>query len=356
MASKEIILVQGEQQCNELLPLQSQPPGFDFTDFRRRRNREAGQIIRNPDWLPSGWITEIRIRKSGNSAGHMDKYYFEPVNGERFRSKAEVQRYLETGSKEKPKGISNEQAQPDHAASACPKQLYYYLPVLCTSAFYSKHPGLYPVVYFPVIGNPEDRSKYPPLEFLQNLGHLKPFFPDHNVPSTSTSQNDLSRDSTVGSRRMNFKANARRKFSEDVSGGSDAQRKKPMLVYGLASQNGIDINRASSSNEVQQSPSSTYPASNQGGPYSSTMSCNISGFTVSTSAGVVSTHVEYRPSEQQHKSPITSQIQNQANQVRAMRGQLSPAEVKIYEQAKKISTCTQLSTCTDLVPWKPWKP
>ncbi|XP_077224562.1 uncharacterized protein LOC143857913 isoform X1 [Tasmannia lanceolata] len=52
----------------------------------------------SPEWLPLGWITEIRTRKSGSSAGSHDKYYTNPTTGDKFRSKGEVLRYLESGT------------------------------------------------------------------------------------------------------------------------------------------------------------------------------------------------------------------------------------------------------------------
>ncbi|KAJ8770972.1 hypothetical protein K2173_022873 [Erythroxylum novogranatense] len=59
-------------------------------------------------WLPPGWIVEDRVRTSGVTAGMVDKYYFDPVSGRKFRSKKEVQIYLETGTtRKKKKGIEN---------------------------------------------------------------------------------------------------------------------------------------------------------------------------------------------------------------------------------------------------------
>ncbi|WCJ20591.1 methyl-CPG-binding domain protein 5 [Euphorbia peplus] len=48
-------------------------------------------------WLPDGWLVEARTRENGATAGTMDRYYIEPVNKRRFRSKVEVLHYLETG-------------------------------------------------------------------------------------------------------------------------------------------------------------------------------------------------------------------------------------------------------------------
>ncbi|KAG6583427.1 Methyl-CpG-binding domain-containing protein 6, partial [Cucurbita argyrosperma subsp. sororia] len=56
-----------------------------------------------PNWLPPGWIMEDRVRTSGATAGTVDKYYFDPVSGRRFRSKIEVLYFLETGTLRKRK-------------------------------------------------------------------------------------------------------------------------------------------------------------------------------------------------------------------------------------------------------------
>ncbi|GAB2218890.1 hypothetical protein Droror1_Dr00002123 [Drosera rotundifolia] len=50
-----------------------------------------------PDWLPAGWRVDTRVRAAGASAGTKDKYYFHLETGRRFRSKAEVMSFLETG-------------------------------------------------------------------------------------------------------------------------------------------------------------------------------------------------------------------------------------------------------------------
>eukprot|EP00249_Psilotum_nudum_P017758 c26476_g1_i1 orf=241-2415(-) len=63
-----------------------------------KHQKHEVQVVQSPDWLPEGWMTEIKIRVSGNSAGARDKYFFDPVTKRRFRSKKEVFCFLETGT------------------------------------------------------------------------------------------------------------------------------------------------------------------------------------------------------------------------------------------------------------------
>lgn len=68
---------------------------------RRRpssRRQRAITVIESPDWLPKGWITELRTRETGVSAGTTDKYFFDPVSDHRFRSKKDVFKFLQTGN------------------------------------------------------------------------------------------------------------------------------------------------------------------------------------------------------------------------------------------------------------------
>eukprot|EP00262_Sarcandra_glabra_P016869 TRINITY_DN5620_c0_g1_i2.p1 TRINITY_DN5620_c0_g1~~TRINITY_DN5620_c0_g1_i2.p1 ORF type:complete len:289 (-),score=30.19 TRINITY_DN5620_c0_g1_i2:218-1084(-) len=62
-----------------------------------------------PDWLPSGWSMEIKIRTSGVTAGTRDRYFYDPVSRRRFRSKKEVLSFLETGTVVKPKSKSKKE-------------------------------------------------------------------------------------------------------------------------------------------------------------------------------------------------------------------------------------------------------
>ncbi|KAJ8623854.1 hypothetical protein MRB53_032384 [Persea americana] len=48
-----------------------------------------------PEWLPEGWAMEVRERTSMKWEGVRDRYYYDPTNHHRFRSKKEVERFLE---------------------------------------------------------------------------------------------------------------------------------------------------------------------------------------------------------------------------------------------------------------------
>ncbi|XP_011625334.1 uncharacterized protein LOC18423079 isoform X2 [Amborella trichopoda] len=51
-----------------------------------------------PDWLPTGWMMETKVRKRGKSSGAQSKFYIELATGQRFTSRLAVLRYLENGN------------------------------------------------------------------------------------------------------------------------------------------------------------------------------------------------------------------------------------------------------------------
>ncbi|XP_009589208.2 uncharacterized protein [Nicotiana tomentosiformis] len=51
---------------------------------------------KSPEWLPAGWIVELRNRKSGSHAGLAYKVYIDPSTGNKFYSRPEVSKYLKT--------------------------------------------------------------------------------------------------------------------------------------------------------------------------------------------------------------------------------------------------------------------
>ncbi|KAG5517188.1 hypothetical protein RHGRI_037825 [Rhododendron griersonianum] len=71
----------------------------------------SGATPERPNWLPEGWRMECKVRTSGATAGSFDRYYIEPASGRRFRSKVEVDYFLQTGNK------PNKKAKPDADAN-----------------------------------------------------------------------------------------------------------------------------------------------------------------------------------------------------------------------------------------------
>eukprot|EP01018_Ginkgo_biloba_P006736 Gb_03340 [translate_table: standard] len=266
--------------CEPSQSVQRNPVESDLTVFRRPRNGIPGVIVDSPDWLPPGWITEMKTRESGLSAGTTDKYYIEPCTRHRFRSKAEVIRFLETGVITRPRprprakllesisimsvpplnlikpcnvtSNSSEEKEPElaeeHHSSAATasnshpqpadncsfsKRIGYYQPVLCYSPVYAQHPGLYPVVYFPVIANQEDLDReccnFPPLEFLQNM-QLQPIFPWPGSVPPPPSWQQVPRRNDYGSITNQFSTNFRHTNSPDAR---SSQTPCPATSYGL---------------------------------------------------------------------------------------------------------------------------
>ncbi|XP_010535494.1 PREDICTED: methyl-CpG-binding domain-containing protein 6 [Tarenaya hassleriana] len=81
-------------------------------ESKTRKRAAAG----DSNWLPPDWRVEDRVRTSGATAGSVDRYYYEPVTGRKFRSKTEVLYYLEHGTlKKSAKKSDNVDGQPDHS-------------------------------------------------------------------------------------------------------------------------------------------------------------------------------------------------------------------------------------------------
>ncbi|KAJ0048730.1 hypothetical protein Pint_16094 [Pistacia integerrima] len=53
----------------------------------------------HPDWLPDGWVVDLKTRKSGVLIGRPYKIYTDPLTGCKFFSKPEVLRYLESAKR-----------------------------------------------------------------------------------------------------------------------------------------------------------------------------------------------------------------------------------------------------------------
>ncbi|KAJ4827366.1 hypothetical protein Tsubulata_014958 [Turnera subulata] len=84
-------------------PTQSNSTNGSESTAQTRPRRSVLPNAESLTWLPSGWEVEDRVRSSGATAGSVDRYYFEPSTGRKFRSKKEVLHYLETGSLKKRK-------------------------------------------------------------------------------------------------------------------------------------------------------------------------------------------------------------------------------------------------------------
>ncbi|KAH7278028.1 hypothetical protein KP509_38G020300 [Ceratopteris richardii] len=72
-------------------------PPVQTDELTIRPHHHKVEIVESPSWLPKGWITEVKTRISGGSAGCKDKYYYDPVSKRRCRSQKEVFCFLETG-------------------------------------------------------------------------------------------------------------------------------------------------------------------------------------------------------------------------------------------------------------------
>uniref|UniRef100_A0A3Q7HTI3 MBD domain-containing protein n=1 Tax=Solanum lycopersicum TaxID=4081 RepID=A0A3Q7HTI3_SOLLC len=59
-------------------------------------SQTVGKPNNSHEWLPPGWIVELKTRKSGSHAGLSYKVYIDPSTGSKFYSKPEVSKYLKT--------------------------------------------------------------------------------------------------------------------------------------------------------------------------------------------------------------------------------------------------------------------
>lgn len=101
--------VPGEEKVADLAPateeskmeMQTVVPEAENVTPVRRASRSMEVNVERPSWLPEDWRFETKVRTNGATAGTVDRYYYEPVSGAKFRSKAEVLYFLETGGKRK---------------------------------------------------------------------------------------------------------------------------------------------------------------------------------------------------------------------------------------------------------------
>ncbi|XP_055814612.1 methyl-CpG-binding domain-containing protein 5-like [Solanum dulcamara] len=77
-------------------------------------------MAQRPSWLPENWVFQQVLRTSGATAGIIDKYYYESISEDKFRSKNEVIYFLETGGKSNKE--SAESSSTDSTTSEGPKR------------------------------------------------------------------------------------------------------------------------------------------------------------------------------------------------------------------------------------------
>lgn len=73
------------------------PTKNDIPGNQQQKARERSKVISSiqaPD-LPLGWVLEVRARNSGRTKGHRDRYWYSPVTQKKFRSKVEINIFLE---------------------------------------------------------------------------------------------------------------------------------------------------------------------------------------------------------------------------------------------------------------------
>ncbi|XP_006358896.1 uncharacterized protein [Solanum tuberosum] len=74
----------------------SQMDNLDKSCSENNVSEAVGRPNNSHEWLPPGWIVELKTRKSGSHAGTPYKVYIDPSTGSKFYSKPEVSKYLKT--------------------------------------------------------------------------------------------------------------------------------------------------------------------------------------------------------------------------------------------------------------------
>uniref|UniRef100_A0A0V0J1C0 Putative ovule protein n=1 Tax=Solanum chacoense TaxID=4108 RepID=A0A0V0J1C0_SOLCH len=74
----------------------SQMDNLDKSCSENNVSEAVGRPNNSHEWLPPGWIVELKTRKSGSHAGAPYKVYIDPSTGSKFYSKPEVSKYLKT--------------------------------------------------------------------------------------------------------------------------------------------------------------------------------------------------------------------------------------------------------------------
>ncbi|CAI0393085.1 unnamed protein product [Linum tenue] len=113
--------VSGSSGVEATQPGDNQQPNSSAANAAAESSRSRTRVSET-SWLPPGWLVEDRVRSSGATAGTIDKYYFDPVSRRRFRSKREVQYFLETGSVKKQKKAESSDANANSAEGSSAKK------------------------------------------------------------------------------------------------------------------------------------------------------------------------------------------------------------------------------------------
>ncbi|KAJ8636729.1 hypothetical protein MRB53_010996 [Persea americana] len=107
---------------------------------RKRKTEEERDEFwsQRPDWLPEGWTMNVNVRKDGATAGIRDRYYYEPRTSHRFRSRKEVEKFIQIGEvpRYKPKPKTKKSNVVHRNSKPTPSSDMVLPPTL---EFYSKH-------------------------------------------------------------------------------------------------------------------------------------------------------------------------------------------------------------------------
>ncbi|XXG59928.1 hypothetical protein AAC387_Pa04g1928 [Persea americana] len=96
-----------------------------------KRSKTIKIMEERPAWLPEGWRMEVRTRTSIKRAGFRDRYYYNPKVHHCFRSRKEVEHFLETGTirehKPKPKKVESANVIRPYTSFRSPNQIGFIL-------------------------------------------------------------------------------------------------------------------------------------------------------------------------------------------------------------------------------------
>ncbi|KAJ8636742.1 hypothetical protein MRB53_011009 [Persea americana] len=107
---------------------------------RKRKTEEERDEFwsQRPDWLPEGWTMNVKVRNDGTTASIRDRYYYEPGTSHQFRSRKEVEKFIQIGEvpRYKPKPKTKKSNVVHRNSKPTPSSDMVLPPTL---EFYSKH-------------------------------------------------------------------------------------------------------------------------------------------------------------------------------------------------------------------------